>query len=779
VQRLLLISLSWTAPTNTGGANLTGYRIEVSPNGSSAWTNLVANTSSSATTYTHAGLAATTTRHYRVSAINSVGTGSASPTVSATTDALNATRPQAPTSLTASASGRTTITLSWTAPTNNGGASISAYRIEVSSDGGSTWENLVDNSGSTSTTYAHTSLTASSARSYRVSAINSVGASGPSNVASATTDAVSAPNTPTALTATASGGTIINLLWAAPSDDGGAPISGYKIEVSPNGTSSWTSLVDNSNSVAISYTHTGLTAGVTRHYRVSAINSVGTSPASDIASATTSSATAPSAPTALSAVAAGPSSIDLSWTAPLDNGGADITAYLIEVSPNGTSAWTNLETSTGSSATEYTHAELTGATTYHYRVSAINSVGTGSPSNVASATTSAPTVSGVPSSLTAVAISMTEIDLSWTAPLDNGGAEITGYRIELSSDETQLSWSDLISNTSETLTTYTDNSLQPNTTRYYRVSAINAVGTSAPSNVANATTRSSSSLAFSDSSVPPQVYPIDRPIQELVLPTATGGTPPYTYMLTPALPTGLSFDDQTPIIRGIPTEITGAKTFTLSVEDTERDTDTIEFSIEVYKIVFAMEVDNQVYSRGQLIEPFTLPRVTGGVDPIQYALAPLDSLPVGLRYNQSTQTISGTPEQIKAPVELMYSAKDKNGAQDSLTFSIEVVSPVNIQQESGLPQQFVVHTNYPNPFAYSTNLVVDLPWSAQVHIQVMDITGRRVYGKPPVTMTAGWAKEIELNDLNLPTGAYLYHMTTTSLEHHASSVYVGQFMSIQ
>ena len=46
---------------------------------------------------------------------------------------------------------------------------------------------------------------------------------------------------PTSLTATASGTTTINLSWDPPSNDGGASISGYKIEVSPNGSSlSWT-----------------------------------------------------------------------------------------------------------------------------------------------------------------------------------------------------------------------------------------------------------------------------------------------------------------------------------------------------------------------------------------------------------------------------------------------------------------------------------------------------------------------------------------------------------
>jgi len=370
------ITLSWTPPKNTGGAAITGYKIEVSPNGTSDWADLEANTGTTVTTYTHSGLTASTIRHYRVRAINSVGAGSASTTARATTDASNATRPQAPTSLTASASGRTTINLSWQAPTDNGGSSITGYRVQWSADGNDPWTDVSPAHTGTGRTYSDTNLAPSIARHYRVYAINSVGEStSASNTDDATTDAVSAPSAPTALTATAQGSTIINLQWVAPLDDGGATITGYAIEVSLDGISSWATLVDNTNAATVSYSHTGLAAGVTRHYRVRAINAVDAGSASNIATATTTSATAPSAPTALSTTPAGPTRMDLSWTAPVDDGGAAITAYAIEVSPNGTSLWTNLETSTGSAATDYTHTDLTGATTYHYRVRAINAGG--------------------------------------------------------------------------------------------------------------------------------------------------------------------------------------------------------------------------------------------------------------------------------------------------------------------------------------------------------------------------------------------------------------------
>ena len=381
------INLSWSAPASTGGSAITGYKIEVSPNGTSGWTDQVADTNSTATTYAHTGLTAGDTRHYRVSAINTNGAGTASNVDSATT---GTTVPGAPTGLTATASGTTAINLSWSAPASTGGSAITGYKIEVSPNGTSGWTDQVANTNSTATTYAHTGLTAGDTRHYRVSAINANGTGTASNVDSATTG-TSVPGAPTGLTATASGTTAINLSWSAPASTGGSAITGYKIEVSPNGTSGWTDQVANTNSTATTYAHTGLTAGDTRHYRVSAINANGTGTASNVDSATTG-ATVPGAPTGLTATASGTTAINLSWSAPASTGGSAITGYKIEVSPNGTSSWTDQVADTNSTATTYAHTGLAAGDTRHYRVSAINANGTGTASNVDSATTGQTTV---------------------------------------------------------------------------------------------------------------------------------------------------------------------------------------------------------------------------------------------------------------------------------------------------------------------------------------------------------------------------------------------------
>ena len=280
------IDLSWTAPTDTGGSPVTGYKIEFSANGNEPWTE-VETTGNADTNYSDTGLTAGTTRYYRVSAVTSAGTGAPSNAARATTITASVNPPGAPTGLTATANGQTQINLSWRAPTDTGGSPVTGYKIEFSANGNEPWTE-VETTGNADTNYSDTGLTAGTTRYYRVSAVTSAGTGAPSNMARATTltAPVNPPGAPTGLTATANGQTQINLSWSAPSSDGGAAITGYRIEVSADG-STWSDLEADTGSTGSSYSHTGLTAGTTRHYRVSATNSAGTGAASNVASATT------------------------------------------------------------------------------------------------------------------------------------------------------------------------------------------------------------------------------------------------------------------------------------------------------------------------------------------------------------------------------------------------------------------------------------------------------------------------------------------------------------
>ena len=92
-----------------------------------------------------------------------------------------------------------------------------------------------------------------------------------------------------------------------------------------------------------------------------------------------------------------------------------------------------------------------------------------------------PGAPGAPAGLTARAVGSTRIDLSWTGPADPG---VTGYRIEWSADG-RSGWRDLVANTGSTDRAHAD-TVAPQTTRHYRVSAINGQGPGSPSEVARA-----------------------------------------------------------------------------------------------------------------------------------------------------------------------------------------------------------------------------------------------------------------------------------------------------
>jgi hypothetical protein len=73
----------------------------------------------------------------------------------------------------------------------------------------------------------------------------------------------------------------------------------------------------------------------------------------------------------------------------------------------------------------------------------------------------------------------TSATITWTAPSDDGGRAVSGYRIQRSTDN--INFSTLVANTGTTTLTYTNTGLTPGTKYFYRVAAINAVATSAGS----------------------------------------------------------------------------------------------------------------------------------------------------------------------------------------------------------------------------------------------------------------------------------------------------------
>ena len=331
---------------------------------------------------------------------------------------------------------------------------------------------------STTLSYIDSNVVAGMTYYYVVKAVNSVGTSSASNEASSSIPST-VPSAPTNLAAALATGKI-TLTWSAPASSGSSPLTGYVIY---RGTSSaLTGQVSIGTSTATSYVDAMILKG-TYYYTVKAVSSVGSSPASTSTSVVVdASNTAPGMVTGLSAMATGSSGvIKLTWTAP-SNGGSAITGYKIY---RGWSSGFETLVKTISPGTSYTDTWMTNGVTYYYKVAAVNAIGTGALSEevYATPTKSTSSVPGTVTGLSAIATgSSGVIKLTWTAP-SNGGSAITGYNI-------YRSWSPGTETLVKTIspgTSYTDTWMTNGVTYYYKVAAVNAIGTGAKSAEVRAT----------------------------------------------------------------------------------------------------------------------------------------------------------------------------------------------------------------------------------------------------------------------------------------------------
>jgi hypothetical protein len=183
---------------------------------------------------------------------------------------------------------------------------------------------------------------------------------------------VLAPAAPSNLTARAASSSQVDLAWTDVQDE-----TGFRVERAPDPSGGWSGVADIGQGTT-SWTDAGLAPGTTYFYRVVATNAGGDSPASNVASATTS--IDPASPTTVTAVASSPTQIDLEWTDV-----ANETGYRVERA-DGFGGWTTVAT-TGQDVTASSDTGLAPGTTYSYRVFATNAAGDSAASDVASATT--------------------------------------------------------------------------------------------------------------------------------------------------------------------------------------------------------------------------------------------------------------------------------------------------------------------------------------------------------------------------------------------------------
>lgn len=169
-------------------------------------------------------------------------------------------------------------------------------------------------------------------------------------------------------------------------------------------------------------------------------------------------------------------SLTLRWLPPKDDGGAEITNYVVEKQEEGTKTWHRIGTYVV--GTSFRVRGLTVGHRYNFRVMAENQFGTSDP-----ATTAEPILAklpfdppGAPGVPHAVDTSPDSITISWTKPRNDGGSPITGYLVE-KRKVGDTKWSRVTPTTVPDLT-YKVPGLTENQQYEFRVCAVNAAGES-------------------------------------------------------------------------------------------------------------------------------------------------------------------------------------------------------------------------------------------------------------------------------------------------------------
>ena len=295
------ITLAW--PAATDDTSVAEYGVYVG-------SNKVGSTGT--TSYALSGLTCGTTYQVAVDAADGAGNRSAKTTASVVTATCgDTTAPSTPTGLQLMVANETSVTVSWSASTDN--VAVAGYGVYLS--------NLLVTSP-TSPSVTLTGLTCGKPYFVEVDATDAAGnrsAKGSLWVNTKACPDTTAPSAPTGLTVPTRTQTSLNLLWTASTDN--VAVTGYSLR--RNGTAT-------GNVTTTSSTFSGLTCGTAYTLDVTAYDAVGNRSGTTAMSATTSACPAgdtqsPTTPTGVAVTGNSTTSITLGWNASTDNVG--VTGY--------------------------------------------------------------------------------------------------------------------------------------------------------------------------------------------------------------------------------------------------------------------------------------------------------------------------------------------------------------------------------------------------------------------------------------------------------------------
>lgn len=165
-------------------------------------------------------------------------------------------------------------------------------------------------------------------------------------------------------------------------------------------------------------------------------------------------------------------------------------------------------------------------------------------------------------------------------------------------------------------------------------------------------------------------------------PIVGGGSSPYSYSISPAVPTGLTFNTGTGLLSGTPTTAQASTPYVVTVTDNVGATATQGISISVTAPSMTLTGYSSISGTTGTAITSQTPTPSGGTAPYTYGVSP--ALPSGLSLNASTGVLSGTPGAAQTSSGYTITATDSLGATASQIISITVSTPLSLTGYSNI-----------------------------------------------------------------------------------------------
>ncbi|MEQ8523721.1 LamG-like jellyroll fold domain-containing protein [Gracilimonas sp.] len=106
---------------------------------------------------------------------------------------------------------------------------------------------------------------------------------------------------------------------------------------------------------------------------------------------------------------------------------------------------------------------------------------------------------------------------------------------------------------------------------------------------------------------------------------------------------------------------------------------------------------------------------------------------------------------------------DEDGGVKTASVGIQMVTDTDITDETGVPGEFDLANNYPNPFNPTTTIKYALPEAADVRLTVFNSIGQKVADLVNTRQTAG-THQVDFDASQLPSGMYIYRLKAGEFE---------------